>query len=189
MKELSLKEVTRENWRATLCLAVFPEQQRYIADYVPIAAIALAKAYIRPGDLFGCLTHFMPMGRWWDLPNSHMSQGAWMTTGSSTSLSITTTRDEDMEKKRSASCFSSSGTIILSVWHFNSPSIQKMITHSTSTQVLGFDQRKQSSAANRYIDLPRNLKGDERTLVGRRFLHLRTCRRTNFDVLLVYFSL
>ncbi len=26
-----------------------PEQQRFVADYAPIAAIALAKAYIRPG--------------------------------------------------------------------------------------------------------------------------------------------
>jgi len=51
MNELSLREVTQENWRATLGLAVFPEQQRFIADYVPIAAIALAKAYIRPGGL------------------------------------------------------------------------------------------------------------------------------------------
>jgi diamine N-acetyltransferase len=51
MKVLSLQEVTRENWRDTLDLTVFPEQQRFIADYVPIAAIALAKAYIRPGGL------------------------------------------------------------------------------------------------------------------------------------------
>ncbi|MGZ3644135.1 MAG: GNAT family N-acetyltransferase [Ktedonobacteraceae bacterium] len=51
MNVLSLREVTRGNWRATLELAVFPEQQRFIADYVPIAAIALAKAYIRPGGL------------------------------------------------------------------------------------------------------------------------------------------
>jgi diamine N-acetyltransferase len=51
MNELSLREVTPENWRATLGLAVFPEQQRFIADSVPIAAIALAKAYIRPAGL------------------------------------------------------------------------------------------------------------------------------------------
>jgi len=38
---------THANWRATLSLAVHPEQQRFIADYTPIAAIALAKAYIR----------------------------------------------------------------------------------------------------------------------------------------------
>jgi diamine N-acetyltransferase len=51
MNRLSLQEITRENWRATLDLAVFPEQQRFIADYIPIAAIALAKAYVRPGGL------------------------------------------------------------------------------------------------------------------------------------------
>lgn len=48
---LTIREVTRENWRATLRLAVHPEQQRFIADTVPITAIALAKAYIRPGGL------------------------------------------------------------------------------------------------------------------------------------------
>ena len=48
---LSLQEVTRENWRASLELAVLPEQQRFISNYVPISAIALAKAYIRPGGL------------------------------------------------------------------------------------------------------------------------------------------
>ena len=46
-----MREITRENWRATLSLAVHPEQQRFIADYAPIAAIALAKAYIRPDGL------------------------------------------------------------------------------------------------------------------------------------------
>ena len=51
MTELFLQEVTRENWRAALRLAVYPEQQRFIAEHVPIAAIALAKAYIRPGGL------------------------------------------------------------------------------------------------------------------------------------------
>ena len=51
MDELSLHEVTRENWHTALHLAVYPEQQRFIADYVPIAAIALAKAYVRPGGL------------------------------------------------------------------------------------------------------------------------------------------
>jgi diamine N-acetyltransferase len=51
MNGLSLQEVTRENWRAALGLAVFPEQQRFVAEYVPVAAIALAKAYIRPAGL------------------------------------------------------------------------------------------------------------------------------------------
>lgn len=47
--DITLREVTRENWLATLTLEVEPEQQRFIADHAPIAAIALAKAYIRPG--------------------------------------------------------------------------------------------------------------------------------------------
>src|SRR5690242_6684844 len=51
MPDITIREVTRENWQAALRLAVYPEQQRFIADYVPIAAIALAKAYIRPGGL------------------------------------------------------------------------------------------------------------------------------------------
>ena len=60
MKVLSIQEVTRENWRTTLGLTVFPEQQRFIADYVPIAAIALAKAYIRPGGLV-----WVPFMQWY----------------------------------------------------------------------------------------------------------------------------
>jgi diamine N-acetyltransferase len=51
MGDLTLREVTRENWRAALRLEVLPDQQRFIADYAPIAAIALAKAYVRPGGL------------------------------------------------------------------------------------------------------------------------------------------
>jgi diamine N-acetyltransferase len=49
MDEISIREVTGENWRETLQLTVRPEQQRFTANYAPIAAIALAKAYIRPG--------------------------------------------------------------------------------------------------------------------------------------------
>ena len=51
MSPIILREVTRENWRTTLRLSVQPEQQHFIAGYEPIAAIALAKAYIRPGGL------------------------------------------------------------------------------------------------------------------------------------------
>jgi diamine N-acetyltransferase len=51
MTTIALRAVTADNWRATLGLAVHPEQQRFIADYVPIAAIALAKAFVRPGGL------------------------------------------------------------------------------------------------------------------------------------------
>ena len=48
MERVTIAEVTRANWRATLALGVAPEQQRFIADYAPIAALGLAKAYIRP---------------------------------------------------------------------------------------------------------------------------------------------
>lgn len=51
MPDITICEVTRDNWQAALRLAVYPEQQRFIADYTPIVAIALAKAYIRPGGL------------------------------------------------------------------------------------------------------------------------------------------
>lgn len=51
MDRLSIRDVTRENWRAALDLAVSPEQQRFVSDYTPVAAIALAKAYVRPGGL------------------------------------------------------------------------------------------------------------------------------------------
>ena len=50
-EQITLRAVSSENWRETLQLTVRPEQQRFIADYAPIAAIALAKAYIRPGGL------------------------------------------------------------------------------------------------------------------------------------------
>jgi diamine N-acetyltransferase len=51
MEHIALHEVTRENWWATLSLTVFPEQQRFVAEFAPIAALALAKAYVRPGGV------------------------------------------------------------------------------------------------------------------------------------------
>ena len=47
---ITLRPITSENWRAALQLAVAPEQQRFVADYAPTAAIALAKAYVQAGD-------------------------------------------------------------------------------------------------------------------------------------------
>lgn len=49
--EITIREVAGDNWRETLTLTVRPEQQRFISDYAPIAAIALAKAYVRPGGM------------------------------------------------------------------------------------------------------------------------------------------
>jgi len=40
--------LSRENWREALELSVKPEQQRFVADYAPIAMVGLAKAYVRP---------------------------------------------------------------------------------------------------------------------------------------------
>ena len=51
MPSILLQPITRDNWRATLALTVHPDQQRFIADHAPIAAIMLAKAYIRPDGL------------------------------------------------------------------------------------------------------------------------------------------
>lgn len=31
MREMSIREVTRENWREALCLTVSPEQQQFVA--------------------------------------------------------------------------------------------------------------------------------------------------------------
>ncbi|HEY7351049.1 MAG TPA: GNAT family N-acetyltransferase [Ktedonobacterales bacterium] len=46
MSQLTIQAVTRANWRAALQLRVLPEQQRFVADYSPIAALVLAKAYV-----------------------------------------------------------------------------------------------------------------------------------------------
>ncbi len=46
MTSITLHPVTRENWRQTLILAVRPDQQRFVADYAPVALIGLAKAYV-----------------------------------------------------------------------------------------------------------------------------------------------
>ena len=46
MNRLTLREVTRSNVQAAFQLRVSPEQQHFVADYAPIAAIALAKAYV-----------------------------------------------------------------------------------------------------------------------------------------------
>jgi diamine N-acetyltransferase len=46
VQQLTIQAVTRANWRAALHLRVLPEQQRFVAEYEPVAAIALAKAYV-----------------------------------------------------------------------------------------------------------------------------------------------
>lgn len=51
MVTITLVQVNADNWRDTLHLSVHPEQQRFVAEYSPIAAIALAKAFVRPGEM------------------------------------------------------------------------------------------------------------------------------------------
>jgi diamine N-acetyltransferase len=48
--DITFKPVTRENWQEALQLSVYPEQQEFVADMTPPVAIALAKAYVRPGN-------------------------------------------------------------------------------------------------------------------------------------------
>lgn len=48
-EDIELRQVTHENWRDALRLAVRSDQQRFVAEYAPIVAIALAKAYLRHG--------------------------------------------------------------------------------------------------------------------------------------------
>jgi diamine N-acetyltransferase len=50
-EQIYFQVVTRDNWRETLTLSVTPEQERYVADYFPLALVGLAKAYVRPMGL------------------------------------------------------------------------------------------------------------------------------------------
>ncbi len=82
-----LQNVTRDNWRETLQLGVHPSQQRFVADYAPIAAIALAKAFVRPTGLV-----WVPYAIYADallvgLLNSPTHRKAAINTGSTTSSS------------------------------------------------------------------------------------------------------
>ncbi len=49
VRDISLRPVTEDNWREALSLTVRPDQQRFVAQYQPVVAIALAKAYVRLG--------------------------------------------------------------------------------------------------------------------------------------------
>lgn len=49
METVTLHDITQENWWEALRLTVRPDQQRFISNYTPIVALALAKAYVRLG--------------------------------------------------------------------------------------------------------------------------------------------
>ncbi len=52
---ITLQPITGDTWRAALDLGVDAEQQRFVADYAPVALVGLAKAYVRPGG-----RHWLP---------------------------------------------------------------------------------------------------------------------------------
>ena len=49
MSNIVIKIISSDNWREALELSVHDEQQKFVASINPPVAIALAKAYIRPG--------------------------------------------------------------------------------------------------------------------------------------------
>ncbi|MFP7296894.1 GNAT family N-acetyltransferase [Neobacillus niacini] len=49
MSDISIRLISSDNWREALELSVYDEQQKFVASINPPVAIALAKAYIRPG--------------------------------------------------------------------------------------------------------------------------------------------
>jgi diamine N-acetyltransferase len=51
MNRVTIHDVTRANWRATLALAVRSDQRQFIAEHTPIAAIILSKAYVGAGGM------------------------------------------------------------------------------------------------------------------------------------------
>ena len=48
---ITLKDVNDDNWLLALKLAVHPDQRRFVSEIFPVAAIALAKAYVRPDGM------------------------------------------------------------------------------------------------------------------------------------------
>jgi len=49
MSNIKLKMINAKNWREAMELSVHKEQEKFVASVSPPVAIALAKAYIRPG--------------------------------------------------------------------------------------------------------------------------------------------
>lgn len=66
MSKIEIKIISSDNWREALALSVHDEQQKFVASVNPPVAIALAKAYIRPGgkmvEPYGIYTHNKMIG-------------------------------------------------------------------------------------------------------------------------------
>ncbi|MHB1505834.1 MAG: GNAT family N-acetyltransferase [Sulfobacillus sp.] len=78
MKELTLRPVTQDNWQEALKLTVHPDQLRFVAEYEPIVAVALAKAYIHLGGATWTpfavyqdanMVGFFELAHWTDAPD------------------------------------------------------------------------------------------------------------------------
>jgi diamine N-acetyltransferase len=65
-KHVQLVPVDASNWRQTLTLNVQPEQLHFVAAYAPIAAIAMAKAYVSADNKhwqpYACYDHELMLG-------------------------------------------------------------------------------------------------------------------------------
>ena len=51
MANMTIRDVNNDNWESALKLTVHPDQRRFVSEIFPVAAIALAKAYVRPDGL------------------------------------------------------------------------------------------------------------------------------------------
>lgn len=45
---LTLEPITRDNWRAALAVRVAPQKQAWVSSVSPVAAMILAKSFVRP---------------------------------------------------------------------------------------------------------------------------------------------
>jgi len=77
LKDLNLRQVTQDNWQEALSLTVHPDQQRFVAEYEPVVAIALSKAYIHLGGATWIpfavykgtnMVGFVELAHWTDAP-------------------------------------------------------------------------------------------------------------------------
>lgn len=51
VQAISLRPITRENWREALALAPLPDQWRFVSGTTCPVAVALAKAYVQPSGM------------------------------------------------------------------------------------------------------------------------------------------
>jgi hypothetical protein len=151
MADISLHEVTRDNCRDSLQLSVHPEQQRFIADYAPIAAIALAKAFVRPGGLV-----WAPYAIYADAEMVGFVELAYAPTSVDQYWAYHFFIDRSWQgkvtaKQRSRRSFSWSGGNTRRVGGFSSLFIPKIRRLSGFTPAPGFGRLARSSSASQFM--------------------------------------